>query len=150
MKILIGVDESPCSDAAIQFVRGMALPPGARVIIVSAVQVVVPAYAEVYVAGAGPVDRFLEEEMKAHGEVVARAEKQLREKGWSLETRVLTGDPREVLVRTARDEAADLVVLGSHGRSGIAKLVLGSVAAHVMTHAPCSVLVVKEKARSTS
>lgn len=146
MKILIGVDASPCSDAALQFVRGLPLPANSRVIIVSAVQVVVPAYAEVYAVGAGGVDQYLEDETKAHGEVVARAEKQLREKGLQLEARVLIGDPREVLVRTARDEGVDLVVLGSHGRSGIAKLVLGSVAAHVMTHAPCSVLVVKAKA----
>jgi nucleotide-binding universal stress UspA family protein len=40
---------------------------------------------------------------------------------------------------------ADLVVVGSHGRTGLAKLVLGSVASHVVTHAPCSVLVVKMK-----
>lgn len=146
MKILIGVDASPCSDAALKFVRGLTLPPSARVIIVSAVQVVVPAYAEVYVAGAGGVDRYLEEETKSHGEVVAKAEKQLRDKGFQIESRVLVGDPREVLVRTARDEGVDLVVMGSHGRTGIAKFVLGSVAAHVMAHAPCSVLVVKEKA----
>jgi nucleotide-binding universal stress UspA family protein len=38
---------------------------------------------------------------------------------------------------------ADLVVLGSHGRTGIPKLVLGSVASHVVSHAPCDVLVIK-------
>ena len=109
-------------------------------------QVLVPAYSEVYVAGAGMVDQLLEEETKAHREVVAKAEKLLRDKGLQTEARVLTGDPRDVLVRTARDEGADLVVVGSHGRSGIAKFILGSVAAHVMTHAPCSVVVVKAKA----
>ena len=146
MKILIGVDESPCSDAALQFLRGLPLPANSKAIIVSAVQVVVPAYSEVYVAGAGVVDQLFEEETKAHRETAAKAEKQLREKGLQLESRVLIGDPREVLVRTARDEGTDLVVVGSHGRSGITKFVLGSVAAHVVTHAPCSVLVVKQKA----
>ena len=57
----------------------------------------------------------------------------------------MRGDPRDVLVDTARNLHADLLVVGSHGRTGLAKLVLGSVAAHVVTHAPCSVLVVKMK-----
>lgn len=146
MKILIGVDESPCSEAALEFVRGLPLPASTRAIIVSAVQVVVPAYSEVYVAGGDAVDQLVEAETKFHGEVVAKAETKLRGTGLQLETRVLTGDPRDVLVRTAQDERADLLIVGSHGRSGIAKFVLGSVAAHVVTHAPCSVLVVKAKA----
>ena len=148
MKILIGVDESPYSDAAVQYVRDLPLPASAEVIVVSAVQVVVPAYAEGYIAGAGlgAVDRLLKEETRAHSNVVARAGMKLREKGLRIETRVLTGDPGEVLVRMARDEGADLIVVGSHGRSGIARLVLGSVASYVMTHARCSVLVVKAKA----
>ena len=57
------------------------------------------------------------------------------------------GDPRLALTDVARREHADLVVVGSHGRTGIPKLVLGSVASHVTTHAPCSVLVVREPAR---
>jgi universal stress protein A len=49
-------------------------------------------------------------------------------------------------VDEARREKADLIVVGSHGRSGMAKLLLGSVAAHVVSHAPCSVLVVRPPA----
>ena len=65
--------------------------------------------------------------------------------GFSTEARVVRGDPRDALVDTARTMGADLVVVGSHGRTGLAKLVLGSVASHVVTHSPCSVLVVKMK-----
>ncbi len=47
------------------------------------------------------------------------------------------------------DEAArrrvDLIVVGSHGRTGLTKLMMGSVASHIVTHAPCSVLVVKTR-----
>jgi nucleotide-binding universal stress UspA family protein len=57
---------------------------------------------------------------------------------------VLQGDPREMLIEEARSERADLVVVGSHGRTGLDRLLMGSVASHVVTHAPCSVLVVKE------
>jgi len=57
------------------------------------------------------------------------------------------GDPREALVLAAESDQADLVVVGSHGRSGLTKLLLGSVASHVVTHAPCNVLVVKMRAK---
>jgi nucleotide-binding universal stress UspA family protein len=48
-----------------------------------------------------------------------------------------------VLEETVAVEHADLLVVGSHGRTGIKKLLLGSVASHVVAHAPCPVLVVK-------
>src|SRR5262249_60789851 len=81
-------------------------------------------------------------------ELVAGAERTLREVGFSTEGRVLAGDPREMLLQVAQSERADLIVVGSHGRSGLAKMVLGSVSSHVVTHAPCSVLVVKRNGRS--
>jgi nucleotide-binding universal stress UspA family protein len=71
------------------------------------------------------------------------ARRRLREAGFSADIRVVNGDPRDALVELVRAEHADLVVMGSHGRTGFAKLVMGSVSSHVVTHAPCSVLVVK-------
>jgi nucleotide-binding universal stress UspA family protein len=53
------------------------------------------------------------------------------------------GDPRDAIVRVAEREHADLVIVGSHGRTGLPKLLMGSVASYVVTHAPCPVLVVK-------
>lgn len=55
----------------------------------------------------------------------------------------MTGDPRTELVESAIAEEADLLIVGSHGRTGIARLLMGSVASYVVTHAPCSVLVVR-------
>jgi nucleotide-binding universal stress UspA family protein len=68
----------------------------------------------------------------------------LRRAGISTETRLLEGDPRDALVEFVRAERADLLVVGSHGRTGLAKLMLGSVSSHATTHASCSVLVVKQ------
>jgi nucleotide-binding universal stress UspA family protein len=56
---------------------------------------------------------------------------------------MLGGDPRSTLVEEARRAGTDLMVVGSHGRSGISKLLLGSVASYVASHAGCSVLIVK-------
>jgi nucleotide-binding universal stress UspA family protein len=56
---------------------------------------------------------------------------------------LLQGDPATEIVRYARDAGADLVVMGTHGRTGVERLLLGSVAEKVLRDAHCSVLVVK-------
>jgi nucleotide-binding universal stress UspA family protein len=143
MKIMVGVDDSPHSRAAVEFVRKMAWPKESRVLVVSAVQSVVAVYAEAY-AGATPyVDPMNEELVRFHQETVAGAERELQTAGLRTEAKILHGDPRTALVEAARTERADLLVVGSHGRTGMAKLLMGSVAAHVAAHAPCSVMVVK-------
>ncbi|MBI1795861.1 MAG: universal stress protein [Candidatus Eisenbacteria bacterium] len=137
MKIVIAVDDSACSRQAVEFVIRMRWPAGSRVIVASvaplAASVVMPAY--------GP-DVALPARTE-HEELVARTEQQLRESGFATEGRLLAGDAREALVELARAERADLMVLGSHGRTGLARLMLGSVSSHAVSHAPCSVLVVK-------
>jgi nucleotide-binding universal stress UspA family protein len=63
--------------------------------------------------------------------------------GIKVERILETGDPVEVILRTAAKLPADLIVLGSHGRTGLARLLLGSVAEQVVRKATCPVLVVK-------
>ena len=54
------------------------------------------------------------------------------------------GDVESVILRTAENEHADMIVMGTHGRRGVRRWLLGSVAAHVVRRAPCPVLTVKE------
>jgi hypothetical protein len=56
---------------------------------------------------------------------------------------LLSGDPAEEIVRYGRDTGMDLIVMGTHGRTGLERLLLGSVAEKVLRDAACSVLVVK-------
>jgi nucleotide-binding universal stress UspA family protein len=56
---------------------------------------------------------------------------------------LLAGDPAEEIVRYGRDTGMDLIVMGTHGRTGLERLLLGSVAEKVLRDASCSVLVVK-------
>lgn len=56
---------------------------------------------------------------------------------------VLEGDPATEIVKYATEQRADAIVIGTHGRTGVDRLVMGSVAERVMREAPCSVLVVK-------
>ena len=144
MKILIAVDDSPHSERAVRFVARMRWPAGSRVV---AVHVLTPVLTPPGAGGESGVPLLIEvsEEQRQHGRALAsRAESELREAGIAAESRLPTGDARDALLRLVTDERADLLVLGSHGRTGFAKLLLGSVSSHAVTHAHCSVLVVKE------
>ena len=112
-------------------------------IVVSVAVPQVAAYSMMDAGAAGYLKEIQDALVRQHEELAARAERELREAGFAAHALVTQGDPRDVLVRAAEAERADLVVVGSHGRSGLAKLLMGSVANHVVTHAPCSVLVVK-------
>jgi len=62
--------------------------------------------------------------------------------------RILEGGPYQEIVREARDANADLIVIGTHGRRGLAHMLLGSVAEQVVRHAPCPVLTVPYSKRA--
>lgn len=67
----------------------------------------------------------------------------LREEGRSVDVAAIPGIPGEVIVQQAEERRADLVAMGTHGRSGVAHLLLGSTAERVVQHAPCPVLTVR-------
>jgi nucleotide-binding universal stress UspA family protein len=87
---------------------------------------------------------------KMEAELIADADKKLREivakQGTStvpVETRAVLGDPFWEICQAAEQEPADLIVTGSHGRTGLAHVLLGSVAERVVRHASCPVLVAR-------
>ena len=60
-----------------------------------------------------------------------------------VETRLVEGEPADAIVELAREADASLIVIGSHGRTGLSRLLMGSVAEHVVRKAACPVLTVK-------
>ena len=142
MKVLVGVDHSACSDAAVAHVAGAAWPEATTFLVVSAAAPILIGPGEV--AAAEAISRLMEEHEKHHKEIAELAAARLRKAGLTTEARLALGDPRTALVDVARAEHVELIVVGSHGRTGIKKLLLGSVASHVVTHAPCNVLVIRE------
>ena len=75
--------------------------------------------------------------------LAARAAKSLQEAGFQTSTIVRPGDPRHGIIDCAAEWHADLIVLGSHGRRGIDRFLLGSVSDSVVRHARCSVEIVR-------
>ena len=88
--------------------------------------------------------------MDLRSRLALEAEKELKAvipavpEGVTVETRVLHGSPYQEIVKLVRDELADLVVMGTHGRSGLGHLLLGSVAEKVIRKSPSPVMVVRE------
>ena len=144
MRILIGVDQSPHSERAVGFVTRMRWPAGSRVIVAGVMTPPLSPPVAGVDAGVSLMVEVGAEQVAEAQTLVTEVEEELRAAGMVAETRTPTGDPREALLRLVEDERVDLIVLGSHGRTGLAKLLLGSVSSHVVTHAHCSVLVVKE------
>ena len=143
MKIILGVDESTCSNAAVAWVKRMPWPKDIRVVVLSVARPPVGVYAESYAPPMPLYEQVMEEQVRHHLELATKVEGALQAAGLGAQARVAEGDPRVALLDTARAERADMIVIGSHGRTGISKLLLGSVASHVVTHAPCTVVVVK-------
>jgi nucleotide-binding universal stress UspA family protein len=60
------------------------------------------------------------------------------------EHHLLAGDPAEAIIRTAEQEGVDIIVIGTHGRTGLTRLLMGSVAEAIVRRATCPVLTVKQ------
>jgi nucleotide-binding universal stress UspA family protein len=147
MKVLLAVDGSPYSDDAVAIVIARPWPKGTVVRVLSAMRVisVLPPVGDfIGVQGQVEVPGTREAQQEAQRLVGAVAEK-LKLAGIDAQTAVKEGDPRNAIVDEAQEWSADLIVVGSHGLTGIARWLLGSVAQSVVAHAPCSVEVVRRK-----
>ncbi len=144
MNVWIGVDDSPFSRAAVDYVKTAVWPKETRFIVVSASAPVFIGPGEA--AAPGAIAQVIEAQETYHRDLADRAAAELKKAGLNAEGRMIPSDPRPALVEGARRDGADLIVVGSHGRSGLSKLFLGSVASHVIAHAHCNVLVVKKPA----
>lgn len=84
-------------------------------------------------------------EVKTATEVLRKMEAEANMRGVALETAVPQGQPDQAIIMFAQAKKVNLIILGSHGRTGLRKLLMGSVAERVIGQAPCPVLVVKKK-----
>lgn len=139
MRIVIAVDESTHSQRAVDLVQRLRWPAGSCVLVVTALP------SEDHSEGT-PASASRDSSRANRGATEARltqVQDGLRAIGVSSAHRILEGDPREALIRLIEAEHVDLLVLGSRGRLGLLHVLLGSVSSHAVSHAGCSVLVVK-------
>ena len=138
MRILVPVDGSSNSLKAVETACDLAKAQAPSTIILVAAAVEIPELSE---------GRYIADKMKAQAEVALTKGKEAALKcGITPEVILATGaSPADEIVRVARDENADLIVIGSRGLAGKTKSFLGSTASKVVTYSPCSVLVVKTR-----
>jgi nucleotide-binding universal stress UspA family protein len=133
--ILLATDGSKNSDEATEKAIDFAKSYGGSIGIVSVVDMPDELYAE--------APALIEELVKKAQGYVDRVRAIAAQAGVDTLSYVREGECYNVIIRLARDVRADLIVMGSHGRTGIKRLLMGSVTEKVIGHAPCPVLVVK-------
>jgi nucleotide-binding universal stress UspA family protein len=143
VNILLAVDESRYSAEAIKAVAERPWPEQTIVHVLSVVEPLLPSPEIWFNPGAGASENALKYVRDQAGRLTARAADSLRAQGLSAEPLVREGDPRTEILEEAAEWPADLVVVGSHGMSDVARWLLGSVSQSVVSHAPCSVEVVR-------
>jgi universal stress protein A len=137
-RILIPVDFSECSRKALHYATALAKQFQAEILLLHVLEVPpvpVQAFEAAYME-APPAESVQNELSKWQAET---------ESAVSLKTMVCSGSASREIVRTADENNMDLIVIGSHGRTRLARLILGSTAERVVRHAPCPVLVVRER-----
>jgi nucleotide-binding universal stress UspA family protein len=140
-RILFATDLTPASTPAFREAVGLASQNGAELIIAHAYHPPNMAQAEAVAPGVyDEWDRALRVEAETRiGPLVEEAKKL----GARVRTLIIAGAPGDAIAEGAKDSGADLVVMGTHGRKGVSRLFLGSVAARVISTAPCPVLTVR-------
>jgi nucleotide-binding universal stress UspA family protein len=140
-RVLVPLDGSALAEAILPFAERVAGPLDAEVILVRVVEPISPAEA---MASAGVVtpDTYLVREMEARRYLQDLAGR-LSEKGLRVKTRVEVGRPSDEILAAAKSAGADLVAMTTHGRSGLGRVLFGSVAEAVLRGSPLPVLMVR-------
>ena len=141
-RVLCPMDFSDSSDHALRYAAAMAEQFHAELLLLHVVSPILAALpGEPMLPGTEQAD--LDALTDACRERLDRAVGTLAAEGLNVQPLVLNGVPFIEIVRCAREREVDLIVLGTHGRTGLEHLLIGSVAERVVRKAPCPVLTVK-------
>ena len=141
-RVVLATDGSAYSEAAARSVAQRPWPKGTEFRIVSVVEQMIPTMDPSYASGE-VIEQMLIQNRKQCEEAVGSASTILSGAGLAAGTSVLAGNAKCTIIDDAKEWNADLVVLGSHGRRGLTRVLLGSVSEAVAMNASCSVEVIR-------
>lgn len=141
MKILLPLDDAPCSMAAVDAIVAQFRPAATEVRLLHVVEWYLT-MGEGPAAGADLL-AFRNKAFREGEALTARAAERLQAAGFQTTKTVVPGVAQDTIIDAAAAWEPDLIVIGSHGRKGLDRLLLGSVSNAVVRHATCSVEVVK-------
>ena len=146
MRVLLAVDGSLCSEAAVSEVASRVWPPQTELRVIIAYELPLAPAPEVWALPAEYFDR-LDQAAREHANGVRQAVELKLTKTLGPSVRItgniLPGSPRSVILEEAERWSADLIVVGSHGYGKWQRFLLGSVSQAIVSHARCSVEVVR-------
>jgi len=142
-RIVVPVDFSDDSLKALAYARDIAKAFGAELLLLYVVEPVYYATpADMYVTTPN-MTMLLDEQRQIGAKQLGKLIADLGKKGQRVRGMVKTGSPAQVIADTAKSTHADLIVMATHGRSGLAHIIMGSVSEKVVRHASCPVLTVR-------
>jgi nucleotide-binding universal stress UspA family protein len=153
-RILVPVDGSLLAEEVLPHVVGLARRYGSTVEVVRAYAPppsLLAASAASSLPGTGPVldpAPFIAAGRQEADIYLERTAERLAASGVAVEHRRIDGPPAESIVAEAKSRRADLIAMTTHGRGGLGRLVMGSVADYVLQHAPCPILLVRSTGTS--
>lgn len=141
--ILLPTDFSDCANYALSYATSFARSAGASIICVHVIEPVMPTVGYTGMTEPLPMADISEQlEDSAERELPKISECEECE-GLNVEEVIAHGDAASEIVRVAKERDVDLIIISTHGRTGLGRLIFGSTAESVVRHAPCPVLVVK-------
>ena len=141
--ILLPTDFSECGNYALSYAASLARTFNASIICVNVIEPIVPTVGYSGMAEPLPIADIADQlEDSAERELPKLAECDECE-GLNVEELVVHGEAASEIVRVGKDRDVDLIVIASHGRTGLGRILFGSTAEAVVRHATCPVLVVK-------
>lgn len=139
-KLLVPVDLSPFSERAVKYAAELARMTGGSLTLLTVINDVLPYY-EFFPMEYPPADYF--EAMKERSRTEMRALAERHAEGLPCDLQVKRGQPAPGIVETASSGGYDLIVMATHGHSGLEHALLGSITEKVLRKAHCPVLVVR-------
>jgi len=143
MKVLVAIDGSSFSQAALESVATRPWPPNTEFKVLHVVEppsLLMGREMAAYDPEFEAVWKALREQAK---DMVEKGAARLSGAHLNVSTALIEGDPKSQILDLAKEWKADMVVLGSHGRTGLSRFLMGSVSQGVVNHAHCSVEVVR-------
>ena len=141
--VLMPTDFSECAESALPYATDLARGAGARLICLHVVEPLVPAVGYAPVAEPLPALDVTGQLEESAGRELPKLSEREECAGLDVEQVVAHGEAASEIVRVARERGVDLIVISSHGRAGLGRILFGSTAESVVRHAHCPVLVVK-------
>ena len=142
--ILVPLDGSKVAAQALPLAARLARQSNAKLHLLSAIQVEYPAFVSPIAVDTMPLIPDVNALWSQAQDYLANVVSGDLYNGLEIVTTVDTGEPAQMIVDSAEDAEADLIIMTTHGRSGFSRWALGSVTERVLRHAPCPVLAVRE------